>query len=62
MLTFKARSTQQVQVFHDAACANEGTNEGEPGYRAHHVPGVYVAYVRDPDGNKLAPLFRDASK
>ena len=31
-----------------------GTSAGEPGYRPQYAEGFYAAYVRDPDGNKLA--------
>jgi predicted lactoylglutathione lyase len=35
---------------HAAALANGGSDEGAPGVRAH---GMYAAYWRDPDGNKM---------
>jgi hypothetical protein len=36
---------------------NGGSDEGAPGTRAYYSPTFYVAYVRDPDGNKLAAAF-----
>jgi catechol 2,3-dioxygenase-like lactoylglutathione lyase family enzyme len=50
MLAFEARDHAAVDAFHAAALANGGADEGAPGIRegAH-----YVAYARDPDGNKL---------
>jgi catechol 2,3-dioxygenase-like lactoylglutathione lyase family enzyme len=39
------------------ALANGGSDEGAPGTRAYYSPTFYVAYVRDPDGNKLAAAF-----
>ena len=29
-----------------------------PGMRLHYSPDFYAAYVRDPDGNKLAAVCR----
>lgn len=58
MLALRATSWAQVRDFHAAALANGGTSEGGPGLRAHYSPDFYVAYVRDPDGNKLAVVCR----
>ena len=54
---FKCSSPEQVQQFHDVAVANGGTSiEDAPGPRAG---GAYhLAYVRDPDGNKICALYR----
>jgi catechol 2,3-dioxygenase-like lactoylglutathione lyase family enzyme len=57
MLTFAARSAAEVRAFHRAALANGGTDEGAPGTRARYSPTFYVAYIRDPDGHKLAAVF-----
>ena len=47
----QAQNTQQhLQMLHDIALANGGTDEGPPGPRGD---GFYAAYFRDPDGNKL---------
>jgi hypothetical protein len=48
----------QVDDFHAAALANGGTSEGAPGLRPQYNPDFYAAYVRDPDGNKLAVVCR----
>jgi catechol 2,3-dioxygenase-like lactoylglutathione lyase family enzyme len=58
MVAFKARSWQQVRDFHAAALAAGGQSEGEPGLRLNYNPDFYAAYVRDPDGNKLAAVCR----
>lgn len=57
MLTFTARDDEQVRAFHAAALAHGGSDEGPPGTRPYYEPSFYVAYVRDPDGNKLAAVF-----
>jgi catechol 2,3-dioxygenase-like lactoylglutathione lyase family enzyme len=57
MLAFRARNEAEVQAFHKAALANGGSDEGGPGTRPYYEPTFYVAYVRDPDGNKLACVF-----
>ena len=58
MIAFRASSRSQVDAFHAAALAAGGTSEGEPGIRERYAPDFYVAYVRDPDGNKLAAVYR----
>ena len=57
MVAFKAANERQVQAFHAAALAHGGSDEGAPGTRPYYEPWFYVAYVRDPDGNKLAAVF-----
>lgn len=58
MTALCARSAAEVRAFHAAALAHGGTDEGGPGTRAAYGPAFYVAYVRDPDGNKLACVHR----
>jgi catechol 2,3-dioxygenase-like lactoylglutathione lyase family enzyme len=58
MVAFKAKSWSEVQAFHAAALAHGGSSEGEPGLRLQYNPDFYAAYVRDPDGNKLAAVCR----
>ncbi|MDX8537893.1 MULTISPECIES: VOC family protein [Mesorhizobium] len=60
MVAFRARSWKEVDDFHAAALANGGSCEGAPGLRLHYSPDFYAAYVRDPDGNKLAAVSRGA--
>lgn len=49
---FTAASNDAVDAFHAAALANGGSCEGPPGPR-EAAGGLYGAYVRDPDGNKM---------
>jgi catechol 2,3-dioxygenase-like lactoylglutathione lyase family enzyme len=58
MVAFRARSWNEVDTFHDTALAHGGRSEGAPGLRPHYSPDFYAAYVRDPDGNKLAAVCR----
>lgn len=54
MVAFRARSQQQVRELHSAALAAGGKDEGQPGFRDAYGPHFYVAYLRDPQGNKIA--------
>lgn len=56
---FKCHSAEQVREFHDVAVAHGGTSiEEEPGLRETNMGPVHLAYVRDPDGNKLCAIYR----
>lgn len=56
---FKCSTPEQVKEFHDVAVAHGGTSiEDPPGLREGKTVALYLAYVRDPDGNKLCALFR----
>ena len=52
MISLAASSKRAVDGFHKAALANGGTDEGKPGPRPASNTN-YVAYARDPDGNKI---------
>ena len=58
MVALVAHSWAEVDRFHAAALANGGASEGAPGLRPQYNPDFYAAYVRDPDGNKLAAVCR----
>ncbi|MDQ2924057.1 MAG: VOC family protein [Acidobacteriota bacterium] len=56
---FKCNSAEQVREFHDTAVSNGGTSiEEPPGRREGKLGAMHLAYVRDPDGNKLCALHR----
>ena len=58
-VAFKCSSPQQVREFHDTAIAHGGTSiEDAPGMRNSNMGPVHLAYVRDPDGNKLCAIHR----
>jgi catechol 2,3-dioxygenase-like lactoylglutathione lyase family enzyme len=58
MVAFSARSWKTVNDFHATALKNGGVCDGPPGLRLHYAPDFYAAYVRDPDGNKIAAVCR----
>jgi catechol 2,3-dioxygenase-like lactoylglutathione lyase family enzyme len=56
---FRCSSPEQVREFHDVAVAHDGTSiEDPPGPRESNLGALHLAYVRDPDGNKLCALHR----
>ncbi|HEY9208546.1 VOC family protein [Acidovorax soli] len=60
---FAAQSPEQADAFHAAGVAHGGTTcEDPPGFREGPGGTLYLAYVRDPDGNKLCVLHRPAKK
>lgn len=60
-LGFNMQSPEQCDAFHAAGAANGGTScEDPPGWRDGSVGRLYLAYLRDPDGNKICGLHRPA--
>ena len=58
---FAMSSPEQPDAFHAAGVANGGTTcEDPPGYREGPGGKLYLAYLRDPDGNKICALYRPA--
>jgi len=56
---FRCSSPEQVKLFHDTAVAHGGISiEEPPGLRDGSLGPMHLAYVRDPDGNKLCALYR----
>ena len=56
---FKCNSPEQVREFHDTAVAHGGESiEDAPGLREGSLGAMHLAYVRDPDGNKLCAIHR----
>jgi catechol 2,3-dioxygenase-like lactoylglutathione lyase family enzyme len=54
---FSLASPEQVHSWHDAGVAAGGTAvEDPPGTRSLTFGSYYLAYLRDPDGNKLCAL------
>jgi catechol 2,3-dioxygenase-like lactoylglutathione lyase family enzyme len=52
-------SPEQAETWHKAGVANGGLAiEDPPGVREGSAGKLYLAYLRDPDGNKLCALHR----
>lgn len=56
---FACASPELVKAFHDAGVANGGKSiEDPPGWREGATGKFYLAYLRDPYGNKICALHR----
>jgi catechol 2,3-dioxygenase-like lactoylglutathione lyase family enzyme len=59
---FAVSGPEQADAWHAAGVANGGTTcEDAPGIREGGMGKLYLAYLRDPAGNKLCALHRLAS-
>ena len=56
---FAMASPEHAEAWHEAGISNGGTScEDPPGIRQGAAGPIYLAYLRDPDGNKLCALHR----
>jgi catechol 2,3-dioxygenase-like lactoylglutathione lyase family enzyme len=56
---FACASPEQARAFHDAGVATGGESiEEAPGWREGASGKLYLAYLRDPSGNKICALHR----
>ena len=56
---FSMSSREQVDAWHKAGVANGGASiEDPPGVRQGAAGQMYLAYLRDPDGNKVVAVHR----
>lgn len=55
-IIFEATSEEQVRDWHATGLANGGSSDGEPEPKPQ-ARNAFGAYLRDPDGNKLALYF-----
>ncbi|USD21252.1 VOC family protein [Microbulbifer variabilis] len=56
---FSAKSTEEADAWHQAGLANGGVAcEDPPGIREGVAGKLYIAYLRDPAGNKICALHR----
>ncbi len=56
---FAAATTEAADAWHAAGIASGGTTcEDPPGVREGGLGSLYLAYLRDPSGNKLCALVR----
>jgi catechol 2,3-dioxygenase-like lactoylglutathione lyase family enzyme len=57
---FTMDSPEQADAWHAAGVANGGQAvEDPPGWRDRPGYRLYLAYLRDPDGNKLCAYYRE---
>jgi len=50
---FRAPNRQTVHLFHAAALAAGGRDDGAPGLRPLYHPDYFAAFVLDPDGHRI---------
>ncbi len=59
---FAASSPEQADAWHAAGVAAGGTPiEDDPGIRENGGMKLYLAYLRDPAGNKVCAMYRYAA-
>jgi catechol 2,3-dioxygenase-like lactoylglutathione lyase family enzyme len=54
MTAFLVKDAASIDRLYEIAMRGGGADEGPPGFRPQYGEGFYGAYVRDPDGNKIA--------
>ena len=54
MIAFRAETHEMVRNLHAAGLEAGGADEGAPGFRDEYSEHFFVAYLRDPLGNKVA--------
>ncbi|MEY8201321.1 MAG: VOC family protein [Colwellia sp.] len=58
---FAAKDPAQADAWHSAGIANGGTTcENPPGVREGGLGKLYLAYLKDPSGNKICALHKMA--
>jgi catechol 2,3-dioxygenase-like lactoylglutathione lyase family enzyme len=56
---FTAKSVEDVNAFHAAGLAHGGFEcDGETGYSERAAGTIYIAWLRDPVGNKICAMHR----
>ena len=56
---FTAKTPEEADAFHKAGLENGGTAiEDPPGWREGNGMRLYLAYLRDPSGNKICAMCR----
>lgn len=59
-LAFRARTREQVEVFHEAGLAAGGRDNGPPGLREDNHPHYYAAFLLDPFGHNIEAVCHQA--
>ncbi len=52
-ICLRAKTTGEIEAFYRAALKAGGKDDGAPGQRPHFHVKYYVAFVTDPDGNRV---------
>lgn len=56
---FSMENIDEAQAWHKAGVENGGTSvEDPPGWRERPAGNLFLAYLRDPAGNKLCAVYR----
>ena len=56
---FAAKTPEEADAWHAAGIANGGIScEDPPGIREGTIGKLYLAYLRDPSGNKICALHK----
>ncbi|GEP60243.1 VOC family protein [Reyranella soli] len=55
---FACDSVEKVDAFHEAGASGGKSIEDPPGWREGGTARIYLAYLRDPFGNKICALYR----
>ena len=58
-LAFAAPSRNAVTLFHKAAIAHGGLDNGAPRLRTHYGPDYFAAFVIDPDGHRVEAVCKE---
>jgi catechol 2,3-dioxygenase-like lactoylglutathione lyase family enzyme len=56
-ICLRARSTDEVDAFREAALKAGGRSDGAPGLRPHDRVRYYAAFIVDPDGNRIEAVM-----
>jgi catechol 2,3-dioxygenase-like lactoylglutathione lyase family enzyme len=56
-LAFSAPNRAAVDLFHSAALAAGGGDNGQPGLRLQYGPNYYAAFLVDPDGHHIEAVI-----
>jgi catechol 2,3-dioxygenase-like lactoylglutathione lyase family enzyme len=57
-IAFSAMTREEVRMFHRAALACGGHDNGAPGIRAQYHPNYFAAFVIGPDGHNIEAVSR----
>ena len=59
-LALTATTRAAVKASFQAAIANGGQADGDPGARPQYGPGYYAAFVIDPDGHRIEVVYHES--